>query len=378
MNSLAIDKTPGDTRVVVAMSGGVDSSVTAALLADQGYDVMGITLQLYDHGEAMGRPGSCCAGQDIRDARRVAEKLDIPHYVLDYETRFRETVIERFAESYIAGETPIPCVLCNQHVKFTDLLQTAEQLGADALATGHYVRRYPTDAGAALFRGLDVSRDQSYFLFSTTPHQLKRLRFPLGELDKDETRALARRFHLATAEKADSQDICFVPKGGYSDVVKRLRPEAHRPGEIVDKDGRVLGQHDGIAHFTVGQRRHLGISADHPLYVISIDPENNHVVVGPREALECTSLIARDLNWLGDHPINDAGDHVQVKLRSAMPCVDATVFPLADNQVKVVLPRPVAGVSPGQACVMYDGNRLLGGGWITRNQAPSTPYTNEH
>lgn len=369
MNSLDIDKSPHDTRVVVAMSGGVDSSVTAALLAEQGYDVIGITLQLYDHGEAIGRPGTCCAGQDIHDARRVAEKLDIPHYVLDYETRFRETVIERFAASYVAGETPIPCVLCNQHVKFTDLLQTAKQLGADVLATGHYVRRYPTETGAALFRGIDASRDQSYFLFSTTSDQIKQLRFPLGELEKDETRALARRFNLATAAKADSQDICFVPNGGYAEVVKRLRPEAHRPGEIVDRDGLVLGHHDGIAHFTVGQRRHLGISADRPLYVISIDPDANQVVVGPRDALERTTLIARDVNWLGDRPIENTGDHVQVKLRSAMSPVEAMVYPLANQHVKVVLPHPVAGVSPGQACAMYDGDRLLGGGWITRDQA---------
>ena len=323
LNSLDIEGKPSDTRVVVAMSGGVNSSVTAALLSEAGYDVVGITLQLYDHGAATHRKGACCAGRDIHDARAVAERIGIPHYVLDYESRFKEAVIDRFAESYVAGETPVPCLECNQSIKFRDLLETARDLGAKILATGHYVAsRALPGGGRALYRAREAERDQSYFLFATTHAQLDLLRFPLGDRTKAETRDLARRFGLPVADKHDSQDICFVPTGHYADVIERLRPEAAVPGEIVDLDGRVLGRHDGIIHFTVGQRRGLGVATGAPLYVVRLDAASRRVVVGPREALRTSRIRLREVNWLGDATIQQALERrpeVFVKVRSTRP-----------------------------------------------------------
>ncbi len=365
MNSLGLDKAPAETRVVAAMSGGVDSSVTAALLAEQGYDVIGITLQLYDYGAATARPGTCCAGQDIHDARRVAEKMDNPHYVLDFEDRFRDEVMDEFADSYLAGETPIPCVRCNQTVKFRDLVSRARDLQADVLATGHYVRRVEGARGAELHRAVDGSRDQSYFLFATTRDQLEFLRFPLGDMPKSETRAHAERFGLAVADKPDSQDICFVPGGNYAEVVKKMRPGAAEPGDIVDLDGAVLGRHDGIHHYTVGQRRGLGIGGGGALYVVRLDPENRRVIVGPKGSLMETEVAVRELNWLGA-PLDGEPREVTVKLRSMQEAVPASIRSDGEGGALVTLFAAQAGVAPGQACVAYDGDRVLGGGWISR------------
>ncbi|MDP2333479.1 MAG: tRNA 2-thiouridine(34) synthase MnmA [Reyranella sp.] len=370
-NSLDLDKAPGDTRVVVAMSGGVDSSVTAALLKEQGYDVVGVTLQLYDHGIAVGKKGACCAGQDIQDARQVAERLGIPHYVLDYESRFRAEVMDSFADAYARGETPVPCIACNRTVKFRDLLKTARELGAEALATGHYVRRVLGEAGPELHRGADPARDQSYFLFGTTHEQLDYLRFPLGHLPKRETRALAERFDLPVAEKPDSQDICFVPGGDYAAVVQKLRPEAVEPGEIVDLQGRVVGRHDGIVHFTVGQRRGLALGErdgtdNEPLYVVRLDPDARRVVVGPRAALGRTEMALYDLNWIG--PALEGRVPVQVRVRSSQALRPAEIE-LSGEGAMVRFAEREIGVSPGQACVVYDaasGSRVLGGGFIRR------------
>lgn len=361
----ALQKPPSETRVVVAMSGGVDSSVAAALLKEQGYDVIGVTMQLYDHGAAIAKSGTCCAGRDILDARRVADALDIPHYVMDFEKRFREAVMEPFAESYIAGQTPIPCVTCNDTIKFSDLLLRSRELGADALVTGHYVRRGDGPCGAELLKGSDESRDQSYFLFSTPRSALSQLWFPLGGANKTETRAEAKRLNLPVASKPDSQDICFVPEGKYRDVIEKLKPGAELPGDIVDVAGNVLGKHDGIMGFTVGQRKGIGISAPDPLYVVSVDSKSRQVVVGPKEALLKNSLSVRNINWLGDgDEIPAGGFDCMVKLRSAQPPIGAKITPLDGGRAAVALTRPFAGVAPGQACVFYSGDRLLGGGWI--------------
>jgi len=371
MNSLGFDKLPGETRVVVAMSGGVDSSTAAALMTEQGYEVIGVTLQLYDHGAAIAKKGSCCAGQDIHDARRVADKLGIAHYVLDYESRFRESVIDDFVDTYLQGETPIPCVRCNQTVKFRDLLKTAQDLGADALVTGHYVQRVMGEHGPELHRGDDDGKDQSYFLFATTRQQLDFLRFPLGDMGKAETREHAERFNLPVAGKAESMDICFVPDGNYARMVERLRPGACDPGEFVDLDGNVLGQHDGIIGFTVGQRRGMGLSAPEPLYVVRIEPDTRRVVVGPVSALLTEQIIVNDINWLGAEDVDPEGVAVHIKIRSASKPAPATVFLNGDGSAVVVPDVPESGVAPGQACVFYDGPRVLGGGWIVRKESAS-------
>jgi tRNA-specific 2-thiouridylase len=358
---------PAGARVVVAMSGGVDSSVVAALCAAAGYDVVGITLQLYDHGAAVGRKGACCAGQDIHDARAVADRIGIPHYVLDYESRFRGLVIDAFAESYARGETPVPCIECNRTVKFRDLVATARELGAAALATGHYVRRLPGAAGPELHAALDPARDQSWFLFATTRAQLDILRFPLGGLPKERTRAIAASLGLPVAAKPDSQDICFVPSGRYAAVVAKLRPEAGEPGEIVDQAGRVLGRHDGIAGFTVGQRKGLGVAAAEPLYVLRLDAAARRVVVGPRDALACSVVRLGALNWLGDGEAPSDGLSVAVRLRSAAPPVPARLVRDGAGDGPgwaAVLDAPVLGVAAGQACVAYAGTRMLGGAYI--------------
>jgi tRNA-specific 2-thiouridylase len=371
LNSLGFAKPPSETRVVVAMSGGVDSSVVAAMLKEEGYDVVGVTLQLYDHGAALAKKGACCAGRDIHDARRVAETMGFPHYVLDYENTFREAVIEDFAESYLAGATPVPCIRCNERVKFKDLLATAKDLNADCMATGHYIQR-KMGAAPELHRATDANRDQSYFLFSTTPDQLDYLRFPLGHLgSKAETRALAAKYGLSVADKPDSQDICFVPNGSYADVILKLRPEAADPGDIVDTEGRVLGHHNGVIHYTVGQRKGLGVGGlAEPLYVLRLDPENRRVIVGPKSALATRRVPLREINWLGDAPFDGAEHHIEVKVRSTKPPRPAIIRPLSPTEADVELLDPEDGVSAGQACVFYQPGttRVLGGGWIWRGR----------
>jgi tRNA-specific 2-thiouridylase len=376
MNSLGFAKAPADTRVVVAMSGGVDSSVTAALLHDEGYEVIGITLQLYDHGVAVQAKGACCAGIDIHDARTVSARLGIPHYVLDYESRFHEQVMQDFADSYLRGETPIPCVRCNQTVKFTDLLATARDLGADCLATGHYVQRLETGRTVSLVRGADPAKDQSYFLFATTPEQLAFLRFPLGGMSKDETRDLARRYGLAVSEKPDSQDICFVPNGRYGDVVRRLRPGAVDAGDIRHLDGTVLGRHNGVIDYTIGQRRGLGIGgrkdadeSEGPLYVVAIDADSNTVLVGPQTALACREVHLHDVNWINGQP--EDGARVLARLRNTAPAAHARIYCDRPQEAPaiIILDEPQFGIAAGQAAALYDGddaNILLGGGWISK------------
>jgi len=371
LNSLGLPKPPAETRVVVAMSGGVDSSVVAAELAGEGYDVVGVTLQLYDHGAALAKKGACCAGRDIHDARRVAETMGFPHYVLDYENTFREAVIDEFADSYLAGATPVPCIRCNERVKFRDLLETAKDLDADCMATGHYIQRKEGLAGPELHMAADHARDQSYFLFSTTAEQLSYLRFPLGHLrSKAETRALAARHGLSVADKPDSQDICFVPNGDYAAVIEKLRPGAADPGEIVHSDGRVLGDHRGVIHYTIGQRRGLGIGGlSEPLYVVRLDVDARRVIVGPKEMLSTRVIPVREINWLGDEPFDARAEWpLAVKVRSTRPPTDAVIRPTGPTTAEVELLTPEEGVSPGQACVFYDpeGSRVFGGGWIWR------------
>jgi tRNA-specific 2-thiouridylase len=373
LNSLGFAKPPAQTRVVVAMSGGVDSSVVAAQLASEGYDVVGVTLQLYDHGAALAKKGACCAGRDIQDAARVAEAMGFPHYVLDYENTFKEAVIDDFADSYLAGATPVPCIRCNERVKFKDLLQTARELDADCMATGHYIQRKTGDDGAELHQAADANRDQSYFLFSTTAEQLDYLRFPLGHLhSKAETRELAQRFGLTVADKPDSQDICFVPNGNYAAVIEKLRPGAAEPGDIVDVNGTVLAQHRGVIHYTIGQRRGLGIGGlTNPLYVVKLDVDARHVVVGSKEMLATRRVPIREINWLGGGDFLAGGTRtIAVKVRSTKPPVDAVLHPISDTEAEVELLVAEEGVSPGQACVFYDpeSSRVLGGGWIWRGR----------
>jgi tRNA-specific 2-thiouridylase len=367
------------------MSGGVDSSCVAALLAESGYEVIGITLQLYDNGQAVGKKGACCAGQDIHDAKTVADQLGIPHYVLDFEQRFKDAVIDDFAQSYADGITPVPCIRCNQRVKFRDLLDIAKDLGADALATGHYVRRkVGPDGRAEMHIAVDEHRDQSYFLFATTQEQLDFLRFPLGDLEKTETRKIAERFGLSVADKPDSQDICFVPNGSYANIVQKLKPDAGEPGDIVHVDGRVLGRHDGLIHYTVGQRRGLAVAVGEPLYVVRLEPETHRLIVGPRAASLCAKIELNDPNWLGGRAglaglacAGDEGLNVQVKHRAREPAVDATVR-VANGASEIWFEKPQTGVAPGQACVVYQGSKILGGGWIKQapliaDQAPLIP-----
>ncbi|MFY0597256.1 MAG: tRNA 2-thiouridine(34) synthase MnmA [Cognatishimia sp.] len=369
INSLGFAKPPSETRVVVAMSGGVDSSVVAAKLADEGYDVVGVTLQLYDHGAALAKKGACCAGIDIHDARRVAEEKGFPHYVLDYENIFQDAVIDEFADSYLAGATPVPCIRCNERVKFKDLLETAKDLDADCMATGHYIQRKVGEHGPELHSAENANKDQSYFLFSTTPDQLAYLRFPLGHLpNKEATRALAAEYGLSVADKPDSQDICFVPNGDYASVIEKLRPGAAEPGDIVDQDGNILGKHDGVLHYTVGQRRGLGIGGlSEPLYVVNLDVENKQVIVGPKSMLATRTVPVREINWLGDEPFESQAErHLMVKVRSTRPPREAIVRPTGPTTAEVELLTPEEGVSPGQACVFYasEGSRIFGGGWI--------------
>ncbi|MAP24723.1 MAG: tRNA 2-thiouridine(34) synthase MnmA [Rickettsiales bacterium] len=365
---LGFTKKPQDTRVVVAMSGGVDSSVAAALMVEAGYDVVGVTLQLYDHGLALEKKGACCAGQDIYDASVVADKMGFPHYVLDYESRFKQDVIDDFADSYLKGETPIPCIRCNQTVKFRDLYKTAKDLNAEALITGHYVRRLMGANGAELHRAIDPTKDQSYFLFSTTQNQLDYLRFPLGGQEKAETRALAERFGLEVADKPDSQDICFVPNGNYTNLVRKLRPESIVPGNIVHLDGTIMGTHPGIIGFTIGQRKGLGIGGrkddTSPLYVVDIRPESHEVVVGPQEALAKKSIKIKEVNWLAGRKDSEPMK-CHVKIRSTHHPVPATIEFTSASEALIHFDTPEYGVASGQAAVCYDGSRVLGGGWIT-------------
>lgn len=374
-NSMGFDKSPQNTRIVVAMSGGVDSSVVACLLKKQGYEVIGITLQLYDHSAAINKKGSCCAGQDIFDAKRVAEQMDFPHYVLDYEKKFKQAVIEPFAQAYQQGQTPIPCVACNQTVKFSDLMKMAQQLDADCLATGHYIKTTQGKNGnRQMFRPKDESKDQSYFLFATTQTQLNYLRFPLGDISKSETRNMAEEMNLTIAQKSDSQDICFVPKGKYSDIIAKLNPSAQRNGKIIDIDGKIVGKHNGIFNFTIGQRKGLGIAHPDPLYVVDIDAKKSIVLVGPRYALQTNKIGLKNVNWLGDEKLQKQKTYnIFVRVRSSHRPSPAILY-TQNNEIMVELAKSENGLARGQACVFYENNsqqsRVLGGGWIEKVSKP--------
>ncbi len=358
-------KSENQGKIVVAMSGGVDSSTVAAMLSQESNDIIGITLQLYDHGAVINKKGACCAGQDIYDASMVAAKLNIPHYVLDYESRFKQSVIDDFVDSYLKGETPLPCVKCNQSVKFNDLINFAKDLGAKKLVTGHYVQKIYTDQGAEMHKGLDPKKDQSYFLFATTKEQLEFLDFPLGKFSKEETRQYARKFGLINSDKADSQDICFVPNGSYANLIKKLRPDSIKTGAIMHVDGYVLGEHDGIINYTIGQRKGLGVSFYEALYVIKLDPENNIVYVGPESALEVSTFKIKNINWLDHTPPVD-GLEVTVKIRSTHSGAEARIYTIDNDSIFVKLLGLERAVTPGQACVIYKDTRVLGGGWITK------------
>jgi len=382
MNSLGFDKAPKDTRVVVAMSGGVDSSCVTAMLHEQGYEVIGITLQLYDYGVAVGKKGACCAGQDMHDARKISERCGFPHYVLDYENNFKESVIDDFVDSYMQGQTPIPCVKCNQTVKFRDLLEVAKDLGADCMATGHYIQRAvnPENGKAELCRAIDKTKDQSYFLFATTQEQLDFLRFPLGGWTKDITRQHAERLELLTADKPDSQDICFVPNGNYASVVKTIKPEAENPGDIAHIDGRIIGKHTGIINYTIGQRKGLGIGGgitdnNEPLYVVKIDPQQNRVIVGTKEALARDIIYMKDCNWLLTADALPAGKTlpVMLKFRSVMRPIEAQLQIQDNGLATLSLANGQYGIAPGQAAVCYLQDRVIGGGWITSTDNSAMP-----
>ena len=370
LNSMGFHKAPKDTRVLVAMSGGVDSSVVAAMLSEEGYDVVGVTLQLYDHGAALAKKGACCAGRDIQDARRVAEEMGFPHYVLDYENKFKESVIDEFADAYLAGATPVPCIRCNERVKFRDLLETAKDLDADCMATGHYIQRFVENGKAELHKAADPDRDQSYFLFSTQQKQLDYLRFPLGHLkSKKDTRELARKYGLPVADKPDSQHICFVPNGSYAAVIEKLRPEAANPGNIVNLNGEILGTHKGIINYTVGQRRGLGIGGGDPLYVVKLDADKQQVIVGSKEALATRTVMIKEVNWLGEDKFIDSSERsIAVRVRSTRSPKEAIIRPITETTASVELLVAEEGIAPGQACVFYDieGTRIYGGGWITK------------